>query len=67
MRGGFRTALHPPQRVSEVELDRSRPAREQLCEEIRLRAHLAQLLTATLPGDGLVCIEAVGALADLSV
>lgn len=56
MRNGFTSLVNVGTPVSEVDLEANRKEREQLHEELRLRAHLLWLLSATAAGDGLLVV-----------
>jgi hypothetical protein len=59
MRGGFRQLAHPATRVSDVDLETTRPEREALHAQLRLRAHLLHLLATSSPDSDGVVVESL--------
>lgn len=57
MRGGFKQAIHPGTRVSQVDLEATREQREELHRRLRLRSHLMQVFTSVPPDDDRLVVE----------
>ena len=66
MRGGFRPLVNNGCQVSEVDLDATRQARQHLADRLRLRRHLALLLTVGPLDDSLIQVSEVSAADEAS-
>lgn len=60
MNFGHRPLVSPPSRLGDVDLDATRPARQQLHEQFRLRQHLRQLLVSVSPDDERLRVTSFG-------
>lgn len=65
MRGGFRQLVHPATVASAMDVEASRQRRQELHEQVRLRAHLLCLLSEAPVDEELVRVSKIEAVADL--